>query len=128
MKQTIMEKAVFNVSFLRRLRSASVVALVAAVLLGQAPSYGQSKQQSDAPLIVPGETPEQVFVRIKARLIAPNPPVLVVDGKKIASAEKFVFKPEDIGTLTELTAKTATELYGKEGKHGAILLNLKKKS
>ena len=54
-----------------------------------------------------------------------NPPLILVDGKKITHDEMNKISPNTIESVNVLKDPAATEKYGEEGKNGVILIKLK---
>lgn len=70
--------------------------------------------KSDAPTTI---------VLVKPKNNAANP-IYIVDGKKVADISKI--NPEDIESISVLGDKSSMAQYGKKGKHGVVVITIKK--
>ncbi len=62
------------------------------------------------------------------RTNGPNPPMVFLDGVLISKDEMSNIKPDQIESISVLKDKSATDLYGEQGKNGVILIITKAKS
>lgn len=53
-------------------------------------------------------------------------PLVMLDGKEISKQEMETVDPKSISSIEVLKDKSAIEFYGEKGKHGVILISLKK--
>jgi TonB-dependent SusC/RagA subfamily outer membrane receptor len=57
-----------------------------------------------------------------------HPPLYILEGKEISEEEMKLIDPDKIESINVLKDKSAESLYGEKGKHGVIVITLKKRS
>jgi TonB-dependent SusC/RagA subfamily outer membrane receptor len=68
-------------------------------------------------------TEDSVVIRIRG--VSETPLLIVVDGKEMTNTGDI--KPDDIESISVLKDNSATEIYGKKGENGVILITTKRK-
>jgi outer membrane receptor protein involved in Fe transport len=100
----------------------------------KAQSYTQSTTtgQIQQEVVVSGFTPKaqtesasKKAIRVKGFPLE-NPPLFVIDGKIVTSAEMDAINPDNIARVNVLKDQKATEAYGDKGKNGVVEIELKK--
>jgi TonB-dependent SusC/RagA subfamily outer membrane receptor len=56
-----------------------------------------------------------------------NGPLYILGDREIAEREVSLIKPNDIESITVLKDSAATSSYGERGRHGVVLIEMKKK-
>lgn len=72
------------------------------------------------------EPVDQEAVKLELKGDSKNPPLYIVDGEEVESAEHL--EPNDIESISVLKGESATSLYGDKGKNGVVLINTKEAS